>query len=306
MSEKKTEQASIAQEIESLRRRRLEIEKRHEDDTERLEQDINAIKKRVLDGGETSGDRITDYLLAAYGYIDHEISLPFRRIEEQLAGKTGQFFLVVKRSRKQHSFRGCFGGEGPRESDYHLETSYSLGILSGDKLIFDAKRGECRLPTEGHAELSFNGPPVTKPGPFPLVERWFSGLGKLVHAGRDSGAEIEVLIGCEAVFAYAPPDSSVGLGKRPAYWVIALNRAVRALGRNIPEAPEEAAARVEEQIKILNRLNQERDHLGVLREHNTKRTELEKCKDELRSLLVRAKELGLEDKPLVKLIESEL
>lgn len=292
-------------EVEELRRRRQEIEEKTEKDTGHLEQDITALQKRILGGEETSGDRITDYLLAAYGYIDHEISLPFRKIEEQLVGKTGQFFLVVVRSKVRHMFSGCFGGEEPRESDYHLETRYTLGIFSAEKLVFDAKKYNCGLPTETYVELSFSpfgGPIEKKTGPFLLVDG-FRGLGKVVQAGR---AELEVFAGCEAVFAYSPSEFHIGSGERPAYWVVALNRAIRALGRNVPEAPEERVAREEEQIKTLNRLNQERDLFKLLGKHHASQAELRKCGDELRVLLARAKELGLGESPLVKLIESEL
>ncbi len=295
----------VAQEIEALRRRRKEIQERHENDIVCLDEDISALQKRILDGGETSGDGIMDYLLAAYGYIDHEISLPFRRIEEQFIGKTGQFFLVVVRSKVRHMFGGCFGGEEPRESDYHLETRYTLGILSAEKLVFDAKKWSCGLPTETYVELSFGtfgGQPDKKTGPFLLVDG-FRGLGKVIQTGR---AGLEVIVGCEEVFAYSPPEFQTEPEKRPSHWVIALNQAIRRLGRNLPEAPEEIAALERQRTETLNRLNQKRDHLRVLGEYGAQRAELEKCKDELRALLVKAKELGLKDRPLVRLVESEL
>lgn len=293
----------VMKEMEAFRCRKAEIAKEAGVKNELLAKDIKDIAKMILHGKASTGDPITDYFIAAFECIDLEPTLSFRRVQEQMNGKKGQLFLVIQRERKRH----VFGGPGhSSESDYHLETEYTVGILSDDKLVLDAKQKKYSLPTEAYIEVSERRVTEKKPGPY--LFSMFDGFDKLeksISAGRDSGLELELLIGCQAVYDYSPNKFVRKPGQRPKDWVCALNAAIRKLGRNIPEAPEEKVAREAEQRETLVLLDGTRDELKGLVKNKASPAKLQKCKDGLRQVFDRAKELGLKGHSLLLLIAVE-
>ena len=308
MAEHKVENMVMA-EIKALRRRQAEITEETQVKTELLRESIEKIRQLILRNQGTSGDRITDYFLAAHGTIDDtEVSKPFREVEGQMAGKKGELFLVVQRKRDRHVFHGCFWSEGPSESDFHLEAHYFLGVLSAEKLYLDAKALRYGLPTEAYGELSGSGWKVldrNPEGPFCFDYDGFQKLGKTIQAGRDSGLALEIIIGNVAVFSYLPYGHKSMLGHQR--WVIAFNKAARLLGKDVPEASEEIAAREEERKEVLKSLDEKRETRNrLLSNAPASSEEMVTVEKNLQLLLERAKELGLEDELLVQLVATEM
>jgi hypothetical protein len=292
----------VINEIEELKRGRAEIARQAEEKNAQIDKKIAELQQLVLHGKATTGDRITDYFLAA-GHIDAEISEPFRKVGKRMKGKKGQMILIIQRERKRHVFG--MPGHGS-ESDYHLETEMFLGVLSGEDWIFDLKKRLYSLPVEAYIELERQTD--KKPGPF--VFSIFCGienLGKKIFGGRDSGVALEIHVGDKEVFAYAPYQYAGGRTHRPRGWIVTFNSAARELGKDIPEAPEEKEAKEEDRKRVLSLLDEKREVRRRLASRNVvSRSEIEKIETELQGLLNRAQELGLEKEPLVQLVTKEL
>lgn len=289
-------------EVEEFRKRRAEIEKTAQAAYAQLGKEVEDFKKGVLCGKVTTGDAITDYFLAA-GYFEEEPAKPFRDVAARLKGKKDQLVLVVQRERERH----VFGGPGhSSESDYHLETRRTLGILSDDALVLDLKKQSYGLPTESFVELNDHRPMEKRSGPF-IFDMFcgFDKLGKTISGGHDSGPELELVIGCDEVFNYSPYPYAGRMQSPPASWICERNKAIRFLGRNIPEAPEEKAAREREQKEVLALLDATRDKRKKLEKYKASRAELQECDESLRHVFDHAKALNLKDHALVVLIASE-
>ena len=208
------------EQVEALRRGRLELAEEMRTRQAALDAKIAEVRKQVVAGEATTGDRITDYFLAVYGVIDDaEVSKPFRELEAQLVGKHGQFVLVVRREKERHVFRGP--GQSS-ESDYHLATYYKLGILNDEKLILDIPSHGHGLPTEAHIDVEINERQPAEKREGPLMSSVFASsfyglesLGKGISGGRNSGPMLEIIVGCDAVFAYSPPELYAKPGIRP-------------------------------------------------------------------------------------------
>jgi len=241
----------VTMEIAGMRQQQIRIAETFRTENELLEKKVKEMRESILKGEVTSGDRITDFFIGAYGVIDDtEVSRPLRDLEGKLTGKNGQFFIVVRREKEEYGpvFRG-----GPFDlrgfgSKFHIKSRYFLGILADDKLLLDPKEKSFSLPTEAYVELMLPESEKT-PGPFrfdsellrlPLMPET---LEEVILATYDSARALEVIAGCDAVLAYSPPELHAKPGTRPASWVISLNRAIRLLGRLYPEAPEEVAER---------------------------------------------------------------
>ncbi len=110
---------------------------------------MDRIKKRIA-SGETTGDRIRDFVIMAHGGPNPEREKIYRDIEEKISEHAGEFILLISRN---YEFHGCAGfGREPRPRDYILETRICLGILNGKKLGFDFKNHpQCKLPTSVYA-----------------------------------------------------------------------------------------------------------------------------------------------------------
>jgi len=295
---------NLAKQVKALRRRQTAAEKSVQKERDDVGRGIRVLGKSIANGKATTGDRITDYFIVAYGALgtDHETK-PFRELEKQMAGKKGELFLVVRREEKQHVFRGCFGSSGTSPSDYHLETRYSLGVLTDDVLVLEPKKQDCGLPTIMRVELTIDRLMHAMSGSFMFGFRGLSELGMRISAGHDVGVALEIIIGDAAVFKYSPHQSKT---INPD-WIITRNEAARILGKNVSEAPEEKAAREEEQGKILDLLEEKRHECKRLSGQGPRYSdELKKCREQLRQAFGRAKELGLGNKPQAQLAADTL
>jgi len=99
------------------------------------------IKKSVL-AGESTGDIFEDYGIVHYGSSVGQVNR-VRKLIEKISENTGEQFLLIDHHPERHMFRGCFGGEGPKPSDYHFDIQYTFGFL--DKHEFNLEKGTVEL-----------------------------------------------------------------------------------------------------------------------------------------------------------------
>ncbi|HTK60186.1 MAG TPA: hypothetical protein VL283_03205 [Candidatus Baltobacteraceae bacterium] len=105
--------------------------------------------RRRIEAGESTGDAILDFLAWMWP-TDHEAALPhYRALAERLKGRTGQYVLMIERSEKLGG--GCVRDLGPP-----VQETFSLGILTGDRLVLERigegfSRGKLAFPTARHA-----------------------------------------------------------------------------------------------------------------------------------------------------------
>ncbi len=311
----KPEVKLIAREIEDLRQRQLGMQEKMEAERRLLAESIGKRRALILSGEATTGDRISDFFFGAYGILnDGEVSTTLRDLEAQMVGKVGQFFLVVRSEKEEYGpvFRGgpssfCGPSFHPR---FHFRSRCYLGILADEKLVLDPKGRTYGIPTEVYAEVWMSAKPVKVPGPFLFVGTELLKFPGSPGESHGMFPELyrpdpvpEIFVGCDAVFKYSPPELHAKAGTRPSRWVRGLYPAIRLLGRNIPEAPEEKAAREEEEKKFLNLLDEKRhEYKRLLAQRLRYVGELEKCGEQLRQMLDRAKEMGLEGRPEVQLV----
>ncbi len=134
----------------------LRLREQLEANGEALKSATAEVRDRVR-AGETTGDRVRDFVLSRYGYST-EIEQILRGIEAQLPNHVGELVLVVLR---EENFHGCTGFGGKAEDrDYHLEERWYLGVVSAAELIMDPLKPELFLPTGGQhlsARLSYPG-----------------------------------------------------------------------------------------------------------------------------------------------------
>ncbi len=295
---------NLAEATEALRRRRVEIEAEYQEKGNRLTEDVNTLRDRVKSDEATTGDRITDYLLVMGNTLDPDVSKPLRNIEKQMSGKKGELFLVVHHEKTQTVFRGP--NEGVRSSDFHPIVEHTIGLLTGEEIILDFKKSDTGLPTDSYVELSGSKQVDKKPGPFPFVVHGISDFPRDAWGLGVRDSRQELFVGDEAVLGYSPLPNTFPGDTRIQEWVVIRNRAIRSLGKDIPEAPEEKAFREECQKKVLDDLDRVRGEYKTVVSHRPHSREAERLEAELRALLTRALELGLDKKPLVLLVMEEM
>jgi hypothetical protein len=94
---------------------------------------LNTIKED-LGKGQSSGDKIRDFIFAVHPNPEYEMELPFREIEKIIKGKRGNLFLVTEK--ELH-----LAFSGTERYPYIYET-LSLGRLADDSLLFNTKGKE--------------------------------------------------------------------------------------------------------------------------------------------------------------------
>ncbi|MFI5260432.1 MAG: hypothetical protein ACHQU0_01385 [Candidatus Paceibacteria bacterium] len=291
---------SVATEIEALRQRRIREAERAQAEKAQFMQDITAIRNLVAIGEATTGDRTVDFLLAVLGEFDDEKALaPLRALEGQMVGRKGQLFLVMQHEAE----RSRFGG--PRDllgaSDMHLKTSFFLGVLSEEELFFDFKEGVCGLAAETYVDVSPGQSTEKTPGPF-LFRNY--NLYGTVRTRYYTGSKVEVIIGDAEVFEYIPSMLIINFHT----WIVIRNRAARALGKEIPEAPEEVADRDARRSEFIEELKKLRQYFAQCIANPAQHKKIDESKRQKLhdSASASAKEFGLEDDPLVQLVLRDI
>ncbi len=106
--------------------------------------------RQCIREGETTGDRIRDFVIVARGAPNPETENIYRELEAKIAKHDGEFILLVGRS---YEFHGCTGfGHTPQPHEYVLETNICLGILNGKEIIFNFEdHPNCEIPTSKYA-----------------------------------------------------------------------------------------------------------------------------------------------------------
>ena len=159
--------ALVAGQVTEILRREARIAEGARIAREALAQDTDALICLIRDGKATTGDRITDYFIAAHGILDDaEVSKPLREIQGRMSGKAGELFLVALHESKRHVFGGPSYHRSSR--DYHTETRYFLGVLDGDSLFLNPEALLYGLPTQKYVELSSDMEFIEHEGPFIL------------------------------------------------------------------------------------------------------------------------------------------
>lgn len=296
---------NLAEATEALRRRRVEIEAEYQEKGNRLTEDVNTLCDRVKSGEATTGDRITDYLLVMGNALDPDTSRPLRNIERQMSGKKGELFLVVYHGEIQTVHRGP--NEGVRSSDFHPIVEHTIGLLTGEEIVLDFKKSGTSLPTDSYVELSGGRQVDKKHGPLPFVVHGIPDFSRGIWGLGVRDSRQELFVGDEGVLGYSPFPSTFPEDTRIQEWIVMRNRAIRSLGKDIPEAPEEKDFWEEEQKKVLAHLDNVRQKYKFLVGRNPHtRGEIERLETELRALLARALNLGLSEKPIVLLVSEEM
>lgn len=108
---------------------------------------VKGLRERIK-RGETTGDRIRDFVIAHYDFPNKEIEAMYRDLEAQIGQHVGEFILMVA---KDENFHGCdeFGYK-PKDSDYVLDEYLYLGVLKDDALILNLSDNKCELSTGNH------------------------------------------------------------------------------------------------------------------------------------------------------------
>ncbi len=103
------------------------------------------LRKRVK-AGETTGDRVKDFVLVQWGSLDETLVARYREIEERVAKHVGELILFVVRERVllRHD---CFGRRAPRDSDYGTSEYWYLGVIESPELVLDLEGGSCAVLT---------------------------------------------------------------------------------------------------------------------------------------------------------------
>lgn len=130
---------------------------------EQADQMKGALRVRISNG-ETTGDRMRDFIISRYGFLNEEIEAVHRDLEARMSGHVGEFILAIT---KEENFHGCTGfGYKPQDIDYILEEHFYLGVLKDSVLVLDLAKGTCALPTGNYAQWS-----SVRNGNVQLVER---------------------------------------------------------------------------------------------------------------------------------------
>jgi len=168
---------------------------------------MQVIRERIKKGDST-GDRIRDFVIVRYGRPDEAIEAKYREFETLIGQHIGQFVLLVTRGEGLWIRRN----PGPaQEGDWGIETEYELGVIESGELLLDLEHETYEIPT-GRRRVTWKA--GTEPhhaernvGAF-LYRDTILGNGrahKLEHVQRHSQDPIlavEIVVGDDAVRAW--------------------------------------------------------------------------------------------------------
>jgi len=97
----------------------------------------------LVKAGETTGDKIKDFVLARYGFLNDKVECVYRDIEKRVSEHVGEFVFVFSASDKHEGCTG-FGGK----LYYVRQNNLYLGILKKDSLVLNKPDNGCSFPTE--------------------------------------------------------------------------------------------------------------------------------------------------------------
>lgn len=99
----------------------------------------NELSKRIKEGKST-GDHLYDMVIRHHGFENfNKIVEAYRDFEKRLAGRKGEYFLVV------YTARVVFMHRMIGENEYRDEHCFRLGVLDGDTLIWHEDSGPLKV-----------------------------------------------------------------------------------------------------------------------------------------------------------------
>ncbi len=215
--------------------------------------------------GATTGDRIKDFVIARYGFLNEEIEAVYRDLEARVGQHVGEFVLMIA---KEENFHGCAGlGYRPKDEDYVLDEHFYLGILKDGALVLNLADDKCELPTGNHVRCWDSWRENVKLAEGNLNSGWPHDFGLNLNKQlkrrnpmacfqKEPDLVLEMKIGDAEVKEW--------FEKRPGHHLVVLQKASRLLGRATEESPqlaEELQRRRDTVAKRLTELVKERDQL---------------------------------------------
>ena len=132
------------EEIEALDKQISKVNKKTTSIAAQAQEKLKFIQNRIR-AGETTGDKLQDYLIARWGTLNFAKVDVYRDIDRRIGDHNGEFVLKIERS---ESFDGCSGmGYKPRDSEYHVHATVQLGVINGTGLIYEVEPTSCTIPT---------------------------------------------------------------------------------------------------------------------------------------------------------------
>jgi len=127
--------------LKALREDRI-LKRREEDQA--LSVAMELIRERIL-SGESTGNRIFDFLLSRFGFLEPVMVEFYRDLEKKISTHAGELILLVKHHRKS-----LFQAELDSSGMVYDEVKYQLGKLCGGGLVFAGRERAfhpCDAPT---------------------------------------------------------------------------------------------------------------------------------------------------------------
>lgn len=225
---------------------------------------IKQLRERIKHG-ETTGNRIKDFVIARYGFLNEEIEAVYCNLEVRIQQHVGEFVLMIV---KEENFHGCTGfGYEPKDRDYVLDEHLYLGVLKVGTLVLNPADEECELPTDNHVQCWDAWRENTELVEGNLASHWLRDFGlnldkplkrrnPVARFQKEPDLELELKIGDTEVKAW--------FEEQRGHHLVVFQKAAQLLGRPMLESPELAAElqqRREAVAKRLTELVKERDQL---------------------------------------------
>lgn len=239
-----------------------------------------------------------------------------RGVNQRLCDHPGQFVLAVEKTvREYDTIKYAFSGGilPPRDTHLFIDTTLYLGTICGQELTSD-KAGRIFLPTSASVKCQLN---IWTPEPavelvkgkltFPALARLASELGvplsepaiRYRRSSEGPDLKLDLRIGDQEVNDWFEKEDQ---GRH----LLLFNQMARLLGRPIPPFPaltEAISRRAEEIVRELCSLISKRYQLKRDKGSARRLEELGKAIDQQAAA---ARELGLEDKVIIKRVWDEL
>jgi len=179
----------------------------------RLTKNGNSAKSKVskkfeqiqekIKSGESTGDKIRDFVIANLGTLSKNAEKPYRKTEAKFRDAAGSQVLIVKQDKGD--YMGTIGPGCSKPSLTIIDETLTLGILKSG-LELDIQKGEIIFPTDKHVikrgNYSSNKWGLTE-GPISLNCCEFTYLGNYVKTG--------ILIPPQVIITGDNPDFNHGL-----------------------------------------------------------------------------------------------
>jgi hypothetical protein len=255
------------------------------------------IGERIL-AGETTGDRIMDYVILRHRLPNKKIVATYRDLEALLQQHVGELVLVVTREERS-AVLSTFARE-PDVDDYVIGEQIKLGVIKDSLLAINLEHQQCAI-TVGSVAFTFNRyteEPRTLEGGCLYPEHWdFSYLGQPLEcknpANRKRGVGplmLEVIVGDAEVAQWF---ATCTLQLQMAFW-----KAMQLLHHPITDTPA-VLAELEQRRQLVTgdllELVWGRHLLRLRGGYAARGLNLEQVEQRIRKELALAVELGMTD-----------